>query len=238
LRAVVCDLDGTLVDSFTAIAASVNQARARFDLQALTREQVLPHVGRGLEPLLADLVGADRVEPAVAAFREHYARVFAESTVLLPGVRETIVELHRRGLRLSVASNKPARFGAPILESLGLLRQFDDVQGPDLAGTTKPDPAMIRQCLLSMEVEAGEAVYVGDMPLDVESARRAGLPAVLVPTGAYPAHELAGLGAVLVDRFTDLSSLFAAHLPSPMPRGYKSSCRSVEGEDPAGGSPS
>jgi len=156
VRALVFDLDGTLVDSYPAITASLNHARARFELAALPADFVRRRVGRGLEALIEEFVGPDRVEEGVGLFREHYAEVFETGTTVLPGVGETVVELRRRGYRLAVASNKPARFGRPILRAVGLEEHFDTIQGPDLAGTTKPDPRMIRACLAGLSARADE----------------------------------------------------------------------------------
>jgi phosphoglycolate phosphatase len=207
VRGLVFDLDGTLVDSYAAITASLNAARARFDLPPLEQEAVRRRVGRGLECLIADLVGPDRVEIGVDLFREHYAGVFAETTHALPSVPTTLRRLGRAGIRMSVASNKPARFSVPILRGLELLSWFDTVQGPDLAGTTKPDPVMIHACLAGMRIAPGEAAYVGDMPLDVRSAARAGLPVVLIQGGSATEAELRATGQTVLSSLEGLVAL-------------------------------
>ena len=204
LKGIVFDLDGTLVDSYRAIWLSLNYAREGFGLPPLAQEEVRSQVGRGLEQLIADLVGPQRVEAGVARFRLRYAEVYAEHTHSLPGVSGVLARLHSRGLRMAVASNKPAKFGGPILQSLGLLQYFDHVDGPDLAGSTKPEPTMIRRCLAAIEQPAEAALYVGDMPLDVESGRRAGLAVLLVATGSSPAETLLQTGCPVIERFEQL----------------------------------
>jgi phosphoglycolate phosphatase len=208
VRGLVFDLDGTLIDSYGAIAESLNHARLAFGLQSLPEETVRAHVGRGLEHLVADLVGADRIEEGVRLFRESYAKVFSGLTRILPGVRETLTVLRRSGYRMSVASNKPARFAEPILETLGVRDCVGAILGPDLAGCTKPDPAMIRLCLASMGTPPREAAYVGDMVLDVESADRAGVPVILVPGGSSSAEELRSTGRTVLGSFRGLLDLF------------------------------
>lgn len=209
-RGVVFDLDGTLVDSFGAIARSVNRARSAFGLSPMGEPDVRRIVGRGLESLMADVVGPDRVEEGVKLFREHYARVFADETTALPGAEETVRTLHGRGYRLAVASNKPARFGAPILERLGMLPYVRAVEGPDTAGATKPDPAILGACLRGMGVRPAETLYVGDMVLDVETADRAGIDVVLVPGGASGAEELRETGRAVLESIVDLLELLPA----------------------------
>jgi phosphoglycolate phosphatase len=207
VRGIVFDLDGTLIDSYPAIAASVNRAREAFGLPALPEEEVRVHVGRGLETLIADLVGPTRVVEGVGLFREHYARVYASGTTALPRAEEVVRALAERGFALAVASNKPARFSEDILRTLGMRAAFREVQGPDLAGTTKPEPEMLRLCRKALSVEADETLYVGDMVLDVETARRAGVAVVLVPGGSSSPAELRATGERLLAGLPDLLSL-------------------------------
>jgi phosphoglycolate phosphatase len=205
IRAAVFDLDGTLVDSYGPITASLNHARANWGLAPLPEEVVRTRVGHGLEALVAQEVGADRVAEGVRLFREKYAEIFAEQTRALPDALDTLRDLSDKGYSLSVASNKPARFSRVILDRLGMLRFLAHVAGPDTAGSTKPDPPMIRSCLEAMQSTASETLYVGDMVLDVESGRRAGLPVVLVAGGSASLDELRGTGCPVVETLRGLS---------------------------------
>jgi HAD superfamily hydrolase (TIGR01509 family) len=198
VRGIVFDLDGTLVDSFGAIAGSVNTARAALGLPPLPESEITRHVGRGLRQLLADLVGPDLADRAVVLYREDHARTYLEHTKPLPGALEAVRRFHEAGIRVSVASNKLSTFSRGILDHLGFGPYLTTVEGPDTAGATKPDPAMIRRCLAAMGVEASEAIYVGDMPLDVESGRQAGVNVVLVATGAVHRRELDLAGATVL----------------------------------------
>lgn len=211
---VVFDLDGTLVDSYAAISDSLNHARAGFDLPALPQDEIRRTVGRGLESLIADLVGPDHVEHGVALFRERYALVYADLTRVLPGVDATVSRLAALGFPMTVASNKPARFSDPILRSVGLRAHFRAVHGPDTVGATKPDPAMIRRCAVDMGIGVDSVVYVGDMVLDVESADRAGVAVVLVPGGSSETAELAATGRPVLTSIRDLPD----HLESSLAR--------------------
>ena len=210
VRGIVFDLDGTLVDSYGAIAESLNEARAAFALAPLPEDEVRRRVGHGLEALVSELVGRQHVAEGVRIFREHYARVFRDRTFALPGVADTIGKLRLRGYRLAVASNKPARFGRAILESLGLLGHLDDVQGPDSAGATKPNPEMLRRSLGALGLDPTAGVYVGDMVLDVTTAARAGLPVILVPGGSSGREALEATGQRVLEAFSDLGSLFSS----------------------------
>jgi phosphoglycolate phosphatase len=211
VRGVVFDLDGTLIDSYRAIAASVNYARRAFELEPLPLETVRSTVGRGLECLLADVLGPDRVDEGVRLFRRRYAEVFLERTTLLDGVRETLDVLVGRGLRLAVASNKPARFSRPILEHLGLGGFVTSVHGPDTVGATKPDPAMLRRSMSDLGITPGQALYVGDMLLDVASASAAGVPVALVVGGSAGETELRSSGHPVLPTLPALCDLLCDH---------------------------
>jgi len=213
-RGIVFDLDGTLIDSYPAIAASLNHAREGHGLPPLPVEVVRAHVGRGLPALIADLVGADHVEAGVRLFRDRYAEVVVSGTTALPHARAVVEGLAERGYGLAVASNKPATFSEAILTTLGMRPAFQAVLGPDVAGTTKPEPTMLRLCCEALGVSRREALYVGDMVLDVDTARRAGIPVVLVPGGSSSLEALRGTGEPVLADLRELFSLLPPRAPA------------------------
>jgi phosphoglycolate phosphatase len=214
IRGLVFDLDGTLIDSYAAIAASLNHARGRFGMAALPEDVVRRKVGRGLEQLVVELIGEEAVDEGVRLFRGRYSEVFADRTHPLPDAEATLRRLHRRGYRMSVASNKPARFGRAILDRFGMTGLFDSVEGPDTSGAVKPEPAMVNSCLDAMGLDSSSAAYVGDMVLDVETAARAGLPVILVPGGSSTEAELMATGECVLTSLAQLAELLPATPPS------------------------
>lgn len=204
-RAIVFDLDGTLIDSYDAIAESLNVALAAEGLAPVSLEQVRGMVGLGLETLIERAMGAERVARGVKAFRAHYDRICVGRTSLLPEVAATLAELHRRGYRMSVATNKPSYFAGRLLEGLHVRRYLDTVLGPDLVENRKPDPEMVLAAMERMGAAPAETVYVGDMEVDIETARAAGVPVIVVPTGSRSAADLrAASPDLLIDGFSDL----------------------------------
>ncbi len=204
IRAVLFDFDGTLVDSFAAIAASTNHVRGRYGLPPLAEAEVRRHVGYGLEHLLQTLVPDAPLDEAVACYRQHHARVLFPLTRLMPGVAETVPELARRGYRLGICSNKRREFTQQLVEASGLTPYFRCVLGPeDVGHRPKPDPTMLLEGLKRLEVAAAEAVYVGDMTIDVRTARAAGVVVWLVRGGAESSWDAATPDRVL-DHFADL----------------------------------
>ena len=210
IQGLVFDLDGTLVDSYGAIGESLNHARRSFGHAPLSDAEVRQAVGHGLESLIADSLGEEHVAEGVRLFRERYAEVYAGATHLLPGVADGLAALGERGLPMTVASNKPARFGRAIVESLEIAHHFVDVLGPDVVGTTKPEPTMIRRCLELMAVAPEQALYVGDMVLDVESGRRAGVHVALVEGGSAGRDQLLQTGLPVFSSLTGLLAALAA----------------------------
>jgi len=204
VRGIVFDLDGTLVDGYAGIASGVNAARASFGLPPLAEDDVRHRVGRGLSHLMDDVVGPEHSAVGAEIFRAVYDRVCVEQTRAAPGLQDTLRALTARGFRLSVASNKPAPYSLRILEGLGVLSRFDTVEGPETVGRLKPDPAMIRACLAAMSVSAGEAVYVGDMPIDAEAGGRAGVRVILVCGGSSSKAALRLTGNPVVNGLPEL----------------------------------
>jgi phosphoglycolate phosphatase len=204
VRAVVFDLDGTLVDGTEGIASGVNAARAAFGLPALAGDDVRGRVGLGLSHLMDDVVGPARAAAAAVIFRSVYDRVCVEQTRAVPALDSTLAALRARGLRLSVASNKPVSYSIRILERLGVRPLFDTIEGPETAGALKPDPAMIRACLLAMNVRAEEAVYVGDMTIDADAGALAGVAVVLISGGSSAPERLRDTGHPVLNTLREL----------------------------------
>jgi phosphoglycolate phosphatase len=183
-RAVLFDLDGTLIDSYPAIAASVNHVRSLYGLAPLPEGEVRKHVGRAPPYLLEHAVGCGSTAENVAAYKAHHPSVMLTGTRLLPGAAEALRALHRRGLRLGVCSNKPVAFTRQLADYLGVADCLDLLLGPEDVGRPKPAPDMIQAALPRLGVRAEETLYVGDMTVDIVTARAAGVHVWVVSTGS------------------------------------------------------
>lgn len=182
--ALVFDLDGTLVDTFTDLAASVNHLRGEFGLEPLSLETVKGHVGKGVRHLVERCLGPHTIGPldgAVERFVRHYASHLLDSTRPYPGV---VDGLRRLGTRpMAVLSNKPAAQTRDIVHRLGLQGFFTHVFGGDSFPGLKPDPSALEGTLASLSTAPDRALMVGDSLVDLNSARAVGVPIVLVTTG-------------------------------------------------------
>jgi phosphoglycolate phosphatase len=211
IRGIIFDFDGTLIDSYEPITESLNRVRAACDRPPLTLEEVRGMVGHGLEHLIEKAVGAANIEEGVRLFREHYATICESRTKILPLVRDTVEELDRRGYQMGIATNKPSYFARDILKALEIDHLFVEVLGPNDVELPKPDPEMLDIMMMRLGLGADEVVYVGDMLLDIEVARKAGVSAYALPTGSASREVLlAGRPDRLLHKFSDL----LAYLPA------------------------
>ncbi|MDX3905757.1 MAG: phosphoglycolate phosphatase [Pigmentiphaga sp.] len=190
-RAVLIDLDGTLVDSVPDLARAANAMRVEFGLDPLREDVIASFVGKGIENLvhraLSDSmdgrVEQERFPAALQAFRDAYHVVNGEKARIFDGVLEGLQAMKALGLRLAVVTNKPAEFTMPLLERIGLRAFFDAVVSGDSVARKKPDPMpMLHACSL-LGVEPAEAVVVGDSMNDASAAKAAGCRVLLVPYG-------------------------------------------------------
>ena len=211
IRGIIFDFDGTLIDSYEAIAESLNHVRASFSLPAFPAEEIRPMVGHGLERLIAKAVGPERVEEGVRLFRQSYATLCERKTSILPQVKETLDTLDRRGYQMAIATNKPSYFARDILRALEIDHLFSEVLGPNDVERPKPDPEMIEIIIMRVGLSPEEIVYVGDMPLDIEVGRRAGVAVYAVPTGSATRDALLEARPDrILHRFSDLLTYLPA----------------------------
>jgi phosphoglycolate phosphatase len=188
--AVLFDFDGTLIDSYPAIAASVNHVRSLHGLPPLRVAEVTRSVGRGPVYLLEKTVGAGDMTANIAAYRQHHPTVLHSGTQLMPGARETLVSLKHSGRKLGVCSNKPVAFTRDLVAHLKLAEVLDVVIGPEDVARHKPAPDMLLVAMTRLGVTAEQTLYVGDMTVDIETARAAHVRVWVVSTGSDSAEAL------------------------------------------------
>jgi phosphoglycolate phosphatase len=206
VRALIFDLDGTLIDSKLDLALSVNAARAHLGLGPLAQELIFGYVGQGAPMLIRRTLGENAseadVERALQFFLEYYRAHMLDHTVTYPGVREALQQLDGRAM--AVLTNKPVRFSRLILEGLGIDRCFRYVYGGNSFERKKPDPMGVEVLLRDFQVSPREAMVVGDSEIDVLTARNAGTWACGVTYG-LGSHMLAAYPPdLLLDSLTEL----------------------------------
>jgi phosphoglycolate phosphatase len=206
VRVLVFDLDGTLIDSETDLANSVNATLRHMGREPLALELIASYVGNGASRLIEQALGpgatAEQCELGLKYFLAYYREHMLDHTVTYPGVREALAALD--GLPMAVLTNKPVRFSQRILEGLGLARSFRFVYGGNSFETKKPHPAGMHMLLRDFQAEAKQVMIVGDSEVDVLTARNAGTWACGVTYGLGSKRLADCPPDLLLDSLTEL----------------------------------
>jgi phosphoglycolate phosphatase len=207
--AFVFDLDGTLVDTAPDLLAALNVLMMREGRRLINPLEMRHLVGRGAKVLIEKAfaetgapLAPDRIESLFRDYLVEYGAHIADSSRPYAGVIETLTALKARGARLAVLTNKPHPMTEALLPALKMDHFFDAIYGAGKKAYLKPDARIFADVL--SEIGGGPAAMVGDSITDVQMARNAGVPVVLVSYG-YTPEPADTLGAdALVDRFADV----------------------------------
>jgi phosphoglycolate phosphatase len=213
-RFILCDLDGTLVDSAGDLAAALNRLLAAEGRRTLSQAEARQLIGDGTRVLVARgfaVTGAPLDEPTLddllARFMADYARHAIDTTRPFPGVVETLQRLRNDGDVLGICTNKPEAPTRIMLDALGLSPFFSGISAGDSCSVRKPDPGHVRDALSRIDADPACTVMIGDSEHDVDAARAAGIPAIAVTYG-YAKKPLSELGAArLIDHFAELPDI-------------------------------
>ena len=213
IKAMIFDLDGTLLDTLQDIADSLNPALVAMGLKPHHVNEFLNFVGDGVFELVKRAVPKDyrddwTVGKLVEGFRDNYKTFWSNRTVIYPGVSELLKELHARGIRTCVLSNKPDDFTCEMVDHYFHDHPFDFVMGHKKDFPAKPDPDSTLHILETLGVTKDQAAYIGDMHVDIETGINAGILPVGVSWGFQSAEKLREMGAkVIVDHPQELLEL-------------------------------
>jgi phosphoglycolate phosphatase len=207
--ALIFDLDGTLADTAPDLLGATNAVLAARDRPLLDLAHLRHMVGFGARVLISQAMEAsgapareEEMPALVEIFLVHYRAHIADGTRLFPHVAETLKSLKAQDTRLGVLTNKPQELTDPLLPLLGLEGLFAAVYGAGRKPYTKPDPRIFHDVVT--DCGGGRAVMIGDSITDLNTARAAGAPCILMSYGFTPVPA-SQLGADMVlDDFADL----------------------------------
>jgi phosphoglycolate phosphatase len=201
-RAVLLDLDGTLLDTAPDIAGAANAMLADLGLPPLAAGVIRDFIGQGIPHLVERCLAqagpplaCARLEPALRSFGDHYRRLNGTSSSPFPGVLEALERMRAAKLKLACVTNKASAFTLPLLEATGLAPLLDAVVTSDQVGRRKPHPEPFLHACRLLQVAPAEAVVVGDSANDAEGARAAGCAVLLVSYGYSEGRDVRTLGA-------------------------------------------
>ena len=190
IKLVIFDLDGTLVDAYRAIAESFNFTMQKMHYPKQDSALIRRSVGWGDENLLKPFVAAKDLKKTLSIYRSHHKQALVKYSRLMPGAKTALAYLKNKKYKLSVASNRPTKFSHILIRRLKLDKYLDIVLCADKLKQGKPHPEIINRIMRKFQAKPSEVLYVGDMVIDAQAARRAKVKAVLVITGSSTLNEL------------------------------------------------
>lgn len=210
-KAILFDLDGTLVDSAPDIRAAINRVLARKGRRPLDLPEVVSMIGDGAPKLVerafrrtGEPYPADQIDVLTQVFVDFYDGHGSTLTRVFPGVVQALKSQKEAGVLLGICTNKPQGPTEQILEGLGLAPFIDASIGGDVLPKRKPDASHPLAVLNKLGVTPADAVMVGDSPNDVNAGKNAGLPTIAVSFG-YTRVPPPEMGAdILIDHFDEL----------------------------------
>jgi phosphoglycolate phosphatase len=206
VRALIFDLDGTLIDSKLDLALAVNAVLAEMGCGPLPHEQIFGYIGQGAPRLIARALGkgatSEDCQRGLEFFIQYYSLHKLDNTSLYPGVREALAAL--AGMPMAVLTNKPVGASRGILQELGLAETFQIIYGGNSFERKKPDPMGVETILREFGAAPAQVMFVGDSDIDVLTARNAGTWVCGVTYG-FGSHRLSEFPPdLLVDSLTEL----------------------------------
>ncbi|MBI1285348.1 MAG: HAD-IA family hydrolase [Thiobacillus sp.] len=193
IRAVLFDLDGTLVDTAPDLGHALNLQRARHGLLSLADDVIRPQASHGARGLLEVGFGLQPEAPSFARMREEFLQLYAENICRhsrpFPGILELLAELDARALKWGVVTNKPACFTEPLMSVLDLAERAACIVSGDTCPQPKPHPAPMFAAADLCGATPGQCLYLGDAERDIQAARAATMPALVAAWGYLDASD-------------------------------------------------
>ncbi|MBM7022322.1 HAD family hydrolase [Treponema sp. Marseille-Q4523] len=213
-KAVIFDMDGTILDTLDDLASSVNYALEANGLPKRTREEVRRFVGNGAVKLIRRAVPEgtedDLFDKVFALYTSYYDVHCADATKPYDGITELLAILRSKGVKTAVVSNKPDE-AVQILVETYFPHLFDAAVGTRDGIKTKPAPDSVFEIIKKIGAEKKDCVYVGDSEVDIETAKNAGIPCISVSWGFKESEFLAEHGAQkIVNNAKELSAAVGA----------------------------
>ena len=193
IRAVIFDLDGTLVDSAPDLMLATNHVLSMFRRRPISMDEVRAFVGHGAKALIArgwaatgDPIDEKSLDYYHAEFLRYYEKNIAVNSVAFPGVIKLLERCAAEGIKMGVCTNKVEGLSVRLLQALDMVKYFGAIVGPDTINIAKPDPAPYLETLKRLGVAARNSILVGDSATDILTARAADVPIIAVSFGYTP----------------------------------------------------
>lgn len=207
IKALIFDLDGTLLATDNDLCTAINRVRFYFNCNPLENSVIQSYLGDGIRMLVTRSLPVefhDQLDRAVELFHEYYSICYNDTTVPYPNVIETL-RILQKYYRLSVVSNKAQRYVEKLMESHFSEFQFDHIYGDAINHLRKPEIQGITESLEAMNVQANETILIGDSTVDVQTALNSGIHMCPVAWGFQPKEVLHNASGIEpIEKFEDL----------------------------------
>jgi phosphoglycolate phosphatase len=190
IKAVIFDLDGTLVDSAPDLMLATNHVLSRLERRAINMDEVRSFVGHGARALIArgaaatgEAIDDKTLDFCHAEFLRYYGKNIAVDSVAFPGVVDLLERCAADGLKMGVCTNKVEGLSVRLLQALDMAKYFGAIVGSDTLNIGKPDAAPYLETVKRLGVPAKNSLLIGDSETDILTARAAGVPVIAVTFG-------------------------------------------------------
>ena len=203
-QGVIFDLDGTLVNSLTDLANSVNTVLASYNLPTYDIDSYKYRVGNGIKKLMERSLPTDKqylLDEALAKFKEIYAKHNLDNTAPYPDIVDLLKKLKTQGIKIGICTNKHDEAAKEMVSILFDATLFSEIIGDKAGLKRKPDPGKVLAIAKNWNLKPEEIAYLGDSDVDMQTAVNAKMLAVGVLWGFRPASELQANGADVLLNF-------------------------------------
>lgn len=219
LRAVILDIDGTLIDSNDAHAHAFVEAADELGMDGAGFEEIREMIGMGGDKLIPEAFGFEEESPEGERLSDAKGRIFSERYLPAirptPGARELLERLRADGYTLVVATSAGGDVLDDLLRAAGVQDLVEDATSASDVEDSKPEPDAVKAALRKAGAAPDEAVMIGDTPYDVEAATRAGVAILAVRTGGWDDASLKDAAGI----YDDPADLLARYRETPLARG-------------------
>jgi len=217
-KLLIFDLDGTLINSALDLALAINHMLETLEYETFSEKTIHGWVGNGALTLvkrallgkreLEDTLDVDYVEKALKIFLDYYENNLCHATVPYPNVIDTLNVLKEKGYILSIVTNKPFKFVAPILEGLNMDGLFEFILGGDSLEKKKPDPLPLLHVCKTLDFNIKETLMIGDSKNDILAANSSGMDSIGVTYGYNYGEDIAvHAPTAIINHFSELQKL-------------------------------
>jgi HAD superfamily hydrolase (TIGR01509 family) len=214
-RAVILDMDGTLIDSNDAHVRAWVEVLREFGHE-VSDQDIRPWIGMGGDNLLPAAMKISKDSPEGKKISERRGEIFksrfAPHLEPFPGVRPLLERMKQDGLRLVIATSSPEDEVKKSIELVGIGDLLEDTTSASDAGKSKPDPDVVEAALASLKLPAGDTVMLGDTPYDIQAAGKAGVRVIAFRCGGFKDEDLKDA----LEIYDDAADLLAHYDESPL----------------------